>query len=191
MVKEKKWYAIYTAPKAEKRVSVRLAEMGIDHYLPIQRLLKQWSDRKKWVEEPLFRSYLFVHIEEKEYFPVLNIQGIVKFISFGGTAASIPDFQIETVRRLLMESTEIEITTESFAPGMPIEVVAGPLMGTLGELISFRGEKRIAVKIHTLDTTVLINIPEEFVAPLRDERKLALLDSLRTPKFAKRTRELG
>lgn len=191
MTKEKKWFAVYTAPKAEKKASIRLEQQGIDHYLPVQKRLKQWSDRKKWVEEPLFRSYLFVHISEEHYFSVLNTHGLVKFISFGGTAASIPDFQIETIRRLLMESTEIEITQESYAPGTPVEVIAGPLMGTLGELISFRGEKRIAVKIHTLDTSVLINIPEQFVVPLKDERKLALLDSLRTPKFAGRTRELG
>lgn len=191
MENEKKWFAVYTAPKAEKKVSIRLEQQGIDHYLPVQRLLKQWSDRKKWVEEPLFRSYLFVHITEAHYYPVLNTHGVVKFISFGGTAESIPDFQIETIRRLLMESTDIEVTHEVFEPGTPIEVIAGPLMGTLGELISYRGEKRIAVKIHTLDTSVLINIPEPYVVPIRDEQKLALLDSLRTPKFVGRTRELG
>jgi len=191
MKEKKKWYAVYTAPKAEKKVSTRLSQQGIDHYLPTQKLLKQWSDRKKWVEEPLFRSYLFVHIDEALYYTVLNTHGVVKFISFGGIAASIPDYQIETIRRLLMESSDIEITQEILEPGTPIEVTAGPLMGTLGELISLRGEKRIAVKIHTLDTSVLINIPEQYVEILTDTHKLALLDSLRTPKFVKRTRELG
>jgi len=115
----------------------------------------------------------------------------VKFVTFGGQAATIPAYQIETIRRLLMDSNDLEITQEELELGTPIEVIAGPLMGTLGELISIRGEKRIAVKIHTLDTSVLINIPEQFVAPIIDEHKLALLDSLRTPKFVKRTRELG
>lgn len=191
MGQEKKWYAIYTAPKAEKKVSERLRQQGIDHYLPTQKILKQWSDRKKWVEEPLFRSYLFVHIDEALYYPVLNTHRVVKFVTFGGTAATIPEYQIETIRRLLMESTELEITQEELSPGTPVEVVGGPLMGTLGELISVRGEKRIAVKIHTLDTSVLINIPEQYVAQIQDLRKLILLDSLRNPKFVKRTRELG
>ena len=191
MEKEKKWYAIYTAPKAEKKISTRLLQQGIDHYLPTQKLLKQWSDRKKWVEEPLFRSYLFVYIDEALYYQVLNTNGVVKFVTFGGQAATIPAYQIETIRRLLMDSNDLEITQEELELGTPIEVIAGPLMGTLGELISIRGEKRIAVKIHTLDTSVLINLPEQFVAPIIDEHKLALLDSLRTPKFVKRTRELG
>lgn len=191
MVKEKKWFAVYTAPKAEKKVSLRLEQQGIDHYLPTQKLLKQWSDRKKWVEEPLFRSYLFVHIEEALHFTVLNTHGVVKFISFGGITESIPDYQIETIRRLLMESTEMEITHENFQPGTPVEITAGPLMGTLGELISFRGENRIAVKIHTLDTSVLINIQEKYTTVISDERKLAMLDSIRKPKFVAPTRELG
>lgn len=191
MGKERHWYAIYTAPKAEKKISTRLLQQGIDHYLPTQKILKQWSDRKKWVEEPLFRSYLFVHIDESLYYQVLNTHGVVKFVSFGGKAATIPSFQIETIRRLLMESTNIEITQEELEVGTPIEVIAGPLMGTLGELISIRGEQRVAVKIHTLDTSVLINIAGQFIAPIEDPHKLALLDSLRTPKFVKRTRELG
>lgn len=191
MNQDKKWYALYTAAKAEKKVSTRFAQQGIEHYLPVQKILKQWSDRKKWVEEPLFRSYIFVHLNEVQYFQALNTHGVVKFVSFGGNAAPIPDFQIETIRRLMMDAPDLEVSSEILSPGTPVEVVAGPLMGTLGEMISIRGENRLAIKIHTLDTSVLINIPEQFVSSLTDENKLALLDSMRSPKFVRRTRELG
>ncbi len=178
------WFAIYTAPRAEKQVADRLTKVGIENYLPTQKRLKQWSDRKKWVEEPLFRSYLFVHIAEADYYRVLNTYGVVKYVSFGGQAAVIPDRQIETVRRLLQESSDLEVTHEKLETGAPVEVSAGPLMGTIGELLSYRGEKRVAVKIHTIDSTVLINLPDAYIEPLEDPQKLELLESMRSPKFA-------
>ena len=181
---ECRWYAVYTTPRAEKKVATRLNQSGVKHYLPLQKELKQWSDRRKWVEEPLLKSYVFVNIADSEYHKVLNTAGVVRFVTFGGKAASIPDYQIETLRRLLMQGIELEVLQEHLQPGDPIEVIAGPLMGTLGELVSHRGEKRVAVKIHTLDTSVLINIPEPFIEPLKDPQKLELLDSLRNPKFA-------
>lgn len=188
---ERKWYAVYTTPRAEKQVSLRLTQQNITHYLPLQKVLKQWSDRKKWVEEPLFKSYLFVYIDESQYYRTLNTAGVVKFITFGKKAVAVPDYQIDTIRLLLMESQEFEISHEALEPGMPVEVIAGPLLGTIGELISLRGEKRVAIKIQTLETSVLISIAEQFVGPLKDPRKLELLESIRTPKFVGRTRELG
>ncbi len=184
MANESKWYALYTSPRAEKKVSLRLEERKVEHYLPLHKTLKQWSDRKKWVEEPLFKSYLFVKISEAQYYDVLNINGVVKYVSFGGKAATVPDRQIETIRRLLMEQVPLEVSYERLQEGAPVEVVAGPLMGTLGELISYRGDKRLAVKIHTIDTTLLVSIPENFIEPIQDQHKLELLDSIRTPKFA-------
>jgi transcriptional antiterminator RfaH len=188
---EKKWFAIYTAPRAEKQVAIRLEQLGIENYLPLQKVLKQWSDRRKWVEEPLFRSYLFVKVNESHYYSVLNTLGVVKFIHFGGQAQSIPDFQIETIRRLLMDSTELEVSHRQLAPGTPVEVIAGPLMGTLAELVSMRGESRLAIKILSLDVAVLVNIAGNLIEPITDKHKLELVESLRTPKFIGRQRELG
>ena len=66
----KTWYAIYTKSRNEKKVSSLLAEQDIEHYLPLVKKIRQWSDRRKTVEEPLFSSYIFVHITEKEHLPV-------------------------------------------------------------------------------------------------------------------------
>ncbi|MBI1221721.1 MAG: UpxY family transcription antiterminator [Bacteroidetes bacterium] len=191
MSQNKRWYAVYTAAKAEKKVGTRLQQQGIEHYLPLQKICRQWSDRKKWVEEPLFRSYIFVYTDESQYFQVLNTHGVVKFITFGGKAVPIPDFQIALVKRLLMESIELELTREELIEGMPVEITAGPLMGTLGELVYIQGEKRVAIKIHTLETSMLVNIPDICIETIRDSHKLALLDSMRSTKFAPYTRELG
>jgi len=177
------WYAVYTTPRAEKKISERLSRQGIDHYLPMLKTLRHWSDRKKWVDEPLFKSYLFVHISPQQQFTVLNTQGVVKFVSFEGKHAPIPDSQIDLIRKVLREEKNVETSQETLDPGTPVEITTGPLMGTLGELVSFRGERRLAIKIQTLETSVLLNIPEQWVERIQDPKKLELLDSLSTPKF--------
>ena len=77
-----KWYAIYTRPRAEKQVCQRLVEQGIEAYLPIRKTMRQWSDRKKMVEVPLFTSYVFVHIDRRFYDDVVRTHGVVKYITF-------------------------------------------------------------------------------------------------------------
>ena len=74
---EKSWYAVYTNSRAEKRVSDRIEELGIETFLPLQKTLRQWSDRKKLVEKPLISSYVFVKIIPREYFAVRKIDGVV------------------------------------------------------------------------------------------------------------------
>ena len=88
--KEKKWFAIYTKPRWEKKVNSRLLEKGIDSWCPVQKKMSQWSDRKKWVDEPFIKSYLFVRIAEHEQAEVLMTRGIARFIYFGGKIAPMP-----------------------------------------------------------------------------------------------------
>jgi transcriptional antiterminator RfaH len=78
-----------------------IQKKGIDAYLPLQKKLKVWSDRKKWVEEPLIRSYVFVRVCEREYYEVLNIQGVVKYVTFNSKAAPIPDWQIDAMKKVV------------------------------------------------------------------------------------------
>src|ERR1700744_6480890 len=92
------WYPVYTNPRAEIKAHRALTDKGIVSYLPLHRQLKQWSDRKKWVDEPFIRSYLFVYIKESERTAVLMTKGISRFIYFSGEIATIPDRQIEDLR---------------------------------------------------------------------------------------------
>ena len=97
----KSWLANYVKSRAEKKVALEFQKFGIDHFLPLVKELRQWSDRKKWVEVPLFRSYIFVHIEPNEYFQVLQVTGAIRYITFEGKAAVIPNQQIEAIRYYL------------------------------------------------------------------------------------------
>ena len=92
------WYAVYVKSRAEKKAQIELQQKGIENFLPLQRKLRQWSDRKKWVEMPLIPGYLFVRISRKEYDLTLQSTQVVSFVRFEGTAATIPDNQIDYLK---------------------------------------------------------------------------------------------
>jgi transcription elongation factor/antiterminator RfaH len=157
------WYAVYTNPRAEKKVLDQLQKQQIRAYLPLQRTLKQWSDRKKWVEEPLFKSYLFVYVSEREYLKVLQTHGVVRFITFERKAVPIPPEQIEWIQMLLSQQIELLVVEQSFEPGDRVEVTAGSMRGMQGELIAFQGEHRVRVHFDLIGQSVLVNIPAAFL----------------------------
>ena len=160
---EEKWYAIYTRPRAEKLVYQRLVEAGVETFLPLQKTYRKWSDRKKLIEKPLLSSYLFVKVLVKNFPVVYKINGIVRFISFEGQPASIPQRQIDNLRLLIDSDAEIEITSEKFDKGDNVEVVSGALIGLTGELIKIGSHNRVVVRIDRLDQNLVLKIPRTFL----------------------------
>lgn len=158
-----RWYAIYTRPRAEKLVFSRLGETNVETFLPLQKTVRKWSDRRKVVEKPLISSYLFVKVRKKEFPKVYKISGVVKFISFEGVPVPIPQKQIDNLRLIVNSDAEIEVTSESFAKGDNVEVVTGSLTGLSGELILIGGKKRVIVRIDKLDQNILVTIPVTFL----------------------------
>lgn len=160
---ESKWYAAYTKSRTEKKVFEELQQNGIEAYLPLQRKLKQWSDRKKWVEEPLLRCYIFVNIELKDYYRVLNTRGVVRYITFEGKAVPIPENQIDVLRKIVATEADVEVTSDRFAPGDKVKVVGGPLLGLEGEMVDYRGSRRVMVRFDQLGQHLLVSIPAGFL----------------------------
>ena len=154
------WYALYTHPRAEKRAYALLLEKGIEAYLPLLRRLKQWSDRKKWVEEPLFRSYLFVYITEKEYFEVLNTPGVVRYITFEGKAVPVPQNQVDAIRYYLNQAGPQALPDPAaLLPGQEVEILRGPLQGIRGELIEVKGRQQVRIQIDALGQYLHLTVP--------------------------------
>lgn len=164
------WYAVYTNPRAEKKVLEQLEKQHIKAYLPLQKSLKQWSDRKKWVDEPLFKSYLFVYVSEREYLQVLRTYGVVRFITFERKAVPVPAEQIKWIRMLLSEQFELFIIEQHFDPGDMVEVTSGPMKGMMGDLIDFQGEHRVRVHFELIGQSVLVNIPAAFLKVQKKKR---------------------
>lgn len=154
----KSWFAIYVKSRAEKKVAVEFQKFGIDHFLPLIKELRQWSDRKKWVEVPLFRSYIFVHIEPNEYFQVLQITGAIRYITFEGKAAAIPNQQIEAIRYYLNGKDLGLIDETAWKKGKKVEVISGSLTGLTGELVEVKGKYKVKVEIEAVGRSILIEI---------------------------------
>ena len=157
---ESNWYAVYVKSRTEKKVALELTHNGIKNYLPMVKRLKQWSDRKKWVEEPLFRSYIFVHIDENQHYNVLQSMGVVKYISFDGKAVPIPQAQIEAIKYYLEESDPENINDSNWKLGKKVEVISGSMTGLLGNLVEVHGKHKVKVEIEAVGSSLIIYIPK-------------------------------
>lgn len=153
------WYAIYTRPHHEKEVVRRLQEQNITSYLPLFTTLKQWSDRKKKVSLPLFSCYVFVNIAMRDYYRVLNVSGVVRFISFDNKAVVIPEKQIRIIMDFLGQDIEVEEVRDIFYCGAKVEIISGPLTGIYGELIDFSGKKRVIIRFDEIGRSMIISVP--------------------------------
>jgi len=163
------WHAIYVHSRAEKKVNSELARKGIESFLPLHRKLRQWSDRKKWVEMPLISGYVFVHISKKDYDTVLQIDNVMQYVRFEGKAAIIRDQDIDILKRMLGQSeVDVEITQEELQPGSLVEILSGPMMGFRGELVSFRGNNKVALRILPLGFTVMVESPGVNLAAVKE-----------------------
>jgi transcription antitermination factor NusG len=166
-ISDKKWYAIYTNPRAEKKVAGSLQVKGIEGYIPLQTTIRQWSDRKKKVEEPIFKSYVFVHIQyELEQMNVLSVPGVVKFVRIGKDLSPIRTEIIDAIKVSLMHASEITLTSEKLSIQQPITIIAGPLAGMQGIITQQQGNHYFAIHIEQIGTHLLLKVPAAYLKPL-------------------------
>lgn len=154
---EKYWYIIKTNSRAEKITSEKLSQIGIENYLPIIGTLKQWKDRKKWVEEPLFKSYVFVKTTDRLRSKVFEVGGIVKYLFVCGKIAKITEKEIAHLKTICTLD-DVKIVKKSFEKGDEIEIISGNLIGLQGQLLEFENEKKMKLYISVLDCFVIINL---------------------------------
>ena len=160
------WYAVYTKPRSEKKLADRLNDKRIEAYLPMRRTLKQWSDRKKMVDEPLISSYVFVNVFQENYFEVLNTPGAVKYIWFCGKPAVIPPNQIQVLKLIMSNDLEIDCVSSCLRQGTHVKVNSGPLKELTGELISYAGKHKVMVRLDNLDKALLLTISPYLLEPV-------------------------
>jgi transcriptional antiterminator RfaH len=158
-----KWYVAYTRSRNERKVEWQLNNINIAAYVPVRKYLKQWSDRKKLVEEPLFKSYVFVHVTPLEYNRAITIPGFVRFVHHCGKPAQITDKEIEVIRVAVVKYTDIEIIEKKWVIGNRAIVVKGALKGHFGVIVQFRGKHRVAFAIESLGLALLVDIPLNYL----------------------------
>jgi transcription antitermination factor NusG len=154
------WYALYTNSRAEKKVLEQLTLAGIESYLPLKKELKQWSDRKKWVETPIINSYIFVKIAPEAMRDVYLIKGVVAFVNDKGKPAIIPDNEMKAMQ--LTVNNKLSFVTEQYTlhKGATIRVLSGPLAGVEGEITDIKGETRLHIKISHIGYSLSIDISD-------------------------------
>ena len=135
-----RWYAIYTRPRWEKKVNSLLVQKGIESYCPLNKVRRKWSDRIKTVEEPLFKSYVFVKIDEAERSNVRMTSGVVNFVYWNGKPAVIREKEINTIKRFLNEYEQVEVVKMDLNIDERVRVIAGPMMDQEGKVIELKNK---------------------------------------------------
>lgn len=159
----RKWYAIYTRPRWEKKVNSLLSENGFESYCPLNKVRRKWSDRYKLIEEPLFKSYVFVKIEDAERTAVRMTSGVINFVYGEGKPAVIREKEIQNIKKFLDEYENVELRgIPSFKPHQRVKVTYGPLMDQEGEVLKVKN-KQVQVAIDSLGYILIASI---------DKRKL-------------------
>lgn len=134
----KKWYAVYTRPRCEKKVAESLSRNQIENYCPINKVVRQWSDRKKIVHEPLFTSYVFVNVSDSEHLALKKTNGVVNMVYWLGKPAVIADHEIDTIKRFLSEYSNVKLEKTSVNINDMVRVLNGPLMEQEGYVFSVK-----------------------------------------------------
>lgn len=135
------WYAVYTKPRWEKKVAELLNRRRIDNYCPLNKVERQWHDRKKIIEEPLFTSYVFVHINDAQQLDVRKTDGVLNFVYWLGKPAVIRTNEIEAIRDFLEDHHNVRLEKTKVAPKDMVRVVRGPLIGQEGNVLEVYNQK--------------------------------------------------
>jgi transcription termination/antitermination protein NusG len=153
------WFAVQTRPRHEKKVSTGLREKGISCFLPLHRAKRQWSDRQKWVDLPLFSHYVFVNIAAttESRVRVLQTSGVVQFVGTSYYGTPIPDEQIENLRSMVRQGIPLA-PHEFLRVGERVRICGGALNGIEGVLVSIRNDKSLVVSVDLIQKSVAIRI---------------------------------
>jgi transcription antitermination factor NusG len=161
------WSVAYTKPRNEKQVHLRLLQLGYETYCPLSRIKRKWSDRVKWVEEPVFRSYVFVRIPREDMGKARNIPGMLTFLFHEGKPAVIRESEIELIRSFLRDHTGVTarpLTDKKPAPevGQTVLINEGILMGQEGKVVRVKN-REITVAIQSLGQELVATLDPDLI----------------------------
>jgi transcription antitermination factor NusG len=164
----RKWLAIYSRPRWEKKVNQLLLEKGIESYCPLNKVRRKWSDRMKVVEEPLFKSYVFVKVKDEDRTEVRMTPGVINFVYWEGQPAIIKEKEINAIRRFLNEYENVEVQPMDLRVHQRVKITMGPLMDHEGEVIGLQ-RKAVKVAIDSLGYVLVAYIDRTKLTSARPE----------------------
>src|SRR6476469_1077440 len=162
-----KWYAVYTKPRWEKKVAALLQQRGIESYCPLNKVRRRWSDRMKTIEEPLFKSYVFVRVADAARTSVRMTDGVINFVYWNGKPAVIKDKEISTIKRFLDEHENVMLQKIEVGINERVKVIAGPMMDSEGRVVEVKNKTaKVAIDslgyllVATIDKNKLVSAPQ-------------------------------
>ena len=153
----RKWLAIYTRPRWEKKVNQLLIEKGVESYCPLNKVRRKWSDRVKVVEEPLFKSYVFVKVNDEDRTAVRMTNGVINFVYWNSKPALIKEKEINAIKRFLDEYENVEVKPMDLKVNQRVKITTGPLMDQEGSVLDLR-HKMVKVAIDSLGYILIAHI---------------------------------
>ena len=164
-----KWFAVYTSYKREKLVAKMLSQKGIENYLPLQKVVRRYNRKIRTQELPLINCYIFVRIIKGQYVPVLETEYVHKFTKIANNLLSIPDHEIETLKRIVgEEGLELSLEQERLNIGDQVEIIAGNLIGIQGRLVAEDGKNKVIVDLENVGYSLKMTIEASLLRKLSD-----------------------
>lgn len=167
--KEQKWFAIYTKYKTEKYVVDKLEKKGINAYVPLLSYSKKYTRKVKHYKVPLINCYAFVFIRKEEYVRVLETEYVMGFLKINKNLISIPQREIDILRKIVGENEQILAEPSSFTEGQEVEVITGNLTGLKGKLISIEGKHEFLIDLNTISFQFRMHIDPKHLRPLQKQ----------------------
>ncbi|HEY6184942.1 MAG TPA: UpxY family transcription antiterminator [Terriglobales bacterium] len=154
---ERAWYAAYTCPRHEKRVAAQLREKQVECFLPLYQSIHHWKDRYKQLELPLFPGYVFVCIDLKDRLRVLQLSGVVRFVTFNGALAPIDPSELDTLRSVLDQNGDVQ-PHPYLTVGRKVRILRGSLSGIEGILVRKKDRYRVVISIDLIMRSVATEV---------------------------------
>lgn len=162
--KTARWFALYTKGRHEKVVYQELTKKGIQAFLPLRKITRQWSDRKKIIEEPLFKSYLFVHTPYIDRWPILNTTGVVSFVGKKADPIEVSESDLIAVRKFIEHGIEVD-PFPYLKEGQRVYIRSGAFKGVEGFVVRKDKHCRLVISLDALMQSVSVVIDESCVEP--------------------------
>ncbi|WP_263369205.1 transcription termination/antitermination protein NusG [Edaphobacter dinghuensis] len=163
-VEQVRWFAVQVMPRHEARVALLLDHKGVEQFLPKIVIRRQWSDRIKVIEQPLFPAYVFCRTKRSLFSTVLNTPGVHKIVSFGEVAYPIPDHEISAIQRMLSVGRDPE-PVPYLTVGQKVIIVSGPLKGITGIVSRPKNHCRLIISVEAILRSISIEVSSAEVAP--------------------------
>jgi transcription antitermination factor NusG len=159
------WYALYLRSRWEKKVLKELTIKSVECFLPLIREKHQWSDRSKYIDEPLFRGYIFVRTDLKNRIRLLETDGVLTIVGIRNTPSPIPEEQINWLRILTKHPDAVHRNTANVA-GTRVRIIAGPFSGVEGTIVFVKGSTRLVVSIDAIQKSIIVDVSSDITKPV-------------------------